>query len=75
MDNNKLESALMTKTEVKDYLRISYGTLEYLMKKEGLPFIKWRRKILFRKKDVDEFLNKSVQSSVTDEKNEKTDDA
>ena len=72
MKDDKVESALMTKEETKEYLRVSNSTLEYLIKKEGLPFIKWRRKLLFRKSDVDEFLDRSVQSFVT---NEKTGDA
>jgi len=68
MEDNKIRPILMTKEEIRKYLRISNSLLEHLMKKEGLPFIKWRRKILFRKSDVDEFLDRSVQSFVTNEK-------
>ena len=64
MGEKKPESNLLTKEETLEYLRISKTTLEYLIKKEGLPFIKWRRKLLFRKSDLDKFLDQSVQSLV-----------
>jgi excisionase family DNA binding protein len=67
MGDKKVESNLLTKEETLEYLRISKTTLEYLIKEEGLPFIKWRRKLLFRKSDLDKFLDQSVQSLVGDE--------
>jgi len=38
------------------YLRISPGTLDKLVKKHELPCIKLERKVLFRKTDVDTWL-------------------
>ena len=67
MGDKKIESNLLTKEETLEYLRISKTTLEYLIKEEGLPFIKWRRKLLFRKSDLDKFLDQSVQSLVGDD--------
>ena len=67
MGEKKPESNLLTKEETLEYLRISKTTLEYLIKKEGLPFIKWRRKLLFRKSDLDKFLDQSVQSLVVND--------
>jgi excisionase family DNA binding protein len=47
---------LLTRKDVMEYLRISHGTLDKLMKTGDLPFIKLERKLLFRKKDVDAWL-------------------
>ena len=38
------------------YLRISPGTLDKLVKKHELPCIKLERKVLFRKNDVEAWL-------------------
>jgi excisionase family DNA binding protein len=50
----------MTKTECQEYLRISKSSLEKLVK-EGLPRIKLDRKVIFRKIDVDKWLERKVQ--------------
>lgn len=50
----------MTKAECQEYLRISKSSLEKLVK-EGLPRIKLDRKVLFRKADVDGWLEGKVQ--------------
>lgn len=47
---------LLTKKDVQEYLQVSHGTLDKLMKEKALPYIKLERKVLFRKKDIDEFL-------------------
>lgn len=47
---------LMTKKEVQEYLKISHGTLYILMKRGAFPYIKLDRKVLFRKRDIDAFL-------------------
>jgi len=50
----------MTKVECQEYLRISKSSLEKLVK-EGLPRIKLDRKVIFRKVDVDRWLERKVQ--------------
>jgi excisionase family DNA binding protein len=50
----------MTKAECQEYLRISKSSLEKLVK-QGLPRIKLERKVLFRKDDVDRWLERKVQ--------------
>ena len=50
----------MTKAECQEYLRISKSSLEKLVK-QGLPRIKLERKVLFRKADVDKWLERKVQ--------------
>jgi excisionase family DNA binding protein len=50
------EEKLLTREEVMDYLRISKASLYRLMKQKAFPYIKFERKVLFRKKDIDEFL-------------------
>jgi excisionase family DNA binding protein len=51
---------LMTKVEVREYLRLSRGTLDRLMKKRDIPFIKLEKRVLFRKSDIDAFLKKHL---------------
>ena len=51
---------LLTRAEVMEYLRISRGTLDRLMKKREIPFIKLDQKVLFRKRDIDAFLEKRL---------------
>lgn len=43
-----------------EYLRISRGTLDRLMKNRALPFIKLEKKVLFRRRDIDAFLEKHL---------------
>lgn len=50
----------MTKAECQEYLRISKSSLEKLVK-EGLPRIKLDRKVIFRKSDVDHWLERKIQ--------------
>jgi len=47
---------LMTKSEVMDYLRISHQTLHRLMKQFAFPYIKMDRKVLFKKSEIDAYL-------------------
>jgi excisionase family DNA binding protein len=48
--------ALLTKTEVEEYLRISHMTLQNLMKNHGLPFIKLGKRVLFRRSEIEAYL-------------------
>lgn len=50
----------MTKAECQEYLRISKSSLEKLVK-AGLPRIKLDRKVIFRKVDVDRWLESKVR--------------
>jgi excisionase family DNA binding protein len=54
------EQNLLTKAELMEYLRISRGTVDKLMKKHELPFIKLEKKVLFRLKDVDRWLESKL---------------
>jgi excisionase family DNA binding protein len=47
---------LMTIKQMTEYLQISRRTLNNLMKKNGLPYIKLERRVLFRRSEVDKFL-------------------
>lgn len=47
----------LTKKDLMVYLKISRTTVDRLMK-EGLPHIKLDRRVLFRKEDVDSFLER-----------------
>jgi len=50
------EGDLLTKEEVRRLLRISRGTLDLMMKRKELPYVKLQRRVLFRKQDIDKFL-------------------
>lgn len=39
-----------------EYLRISHGTLDKIIKKREIPYIKLERKVLFKKSDIDAWL-------------------
>jgi excisionase family DNA binding protein len=57
------KDVLMSKKEVQEYLKISHGTLYLLMKRRAFSYIKLDRKVLFRKKDIDAFLeSKTVRA-------------
>ena len=47
---------LFTKKDVLELLKISTATLDRIMKKKEIPYIKLERKVLFRKSDIDKFL-------------------
>lgn len=51
-----MKRELITKAELIDYLRISKRTLDKLMKTGDLPYIKLSRRVLFKREDVDAFL-------------------
>jgi excisionase family DNA binding protein len=46
---------LLSQKEVLEYLGISSETLLKL-RKEGLPYLKLRKRVLFRKSDIESFL-------------------
>ena len=54
-----METEYLTKTEVLAYLKVSRTIVEKLMR-QGLPHIKLDRRVLFRKKDIDAFLEKRL---------------
>ena len=45
-----------TKPELMELLRISKGTLDKIMRKREIPYIKLERKVLFKKADIDAWL-------------------
>lgn len=54
-DSPNMADDLITKDDLMAYLRISRATVGRLMER-GLPYIKLERRVLFRKADVDAFL-------------------
>jgi excisionase family DNA binding protein len=51
-----MESGLLMKEDVEAYLRIGRRTLDRLIKAREIPFIKLGRRVLFKKADVDAWL-------------------
>jgi len=54
------KSDLLTREQLMEYLQISKGTLYKLMRRKAFPYIKLERKVLFRKKDIDKFLESKI---------------
>jgi len=53
------EDRLLTKKEVLEYLRVSRATLDRSLMKE-IPYIKLGKRVLFRKSDIDAYLEKKT---------------
>ena len=56
-----MESEYLTKKDLSAYLKISPATVNRLMA-QGLPHIKLDRRVLFRKADVDNWLESKIVS-------------
>jgi excisionase family DNA binding protein len=54
-----MESEYLTKKELLAYLKVSRTIIEQLMR-QGLPHIKLDRRVLFRKADVDKFMESKL---------------
>jgi excisionase family DNA binding protein len=55
-----MEKAFLTKKELGEYLSISHGTVDKLMATKQIPFIKVGKKVLFRKADVDRWVESKI---------------
>lgn len=51
---------LLTKKEVAELLRSSIATVDRLMRSKKVKYLKLEKKVLFRKKDIDAFLEKRL---------------
>jgi excisionase family DNA binding protein len=51
-----METEFLTKKELEKFLRISHGMVDKLMKTRQISFIKIGKKVLFRKADVEAWL-------------------
>jgi len=57
MDKSKAsKDILLTRKELMDYLRIKPSTLRKLMLRNEFPYFKLERRVLFRKDDIDKWL-------------------
>jgi excisionase family DNA binding protein len=55
-----MEKQLLTIAELQDYLSISRTTVFKLMKTKRIKYAKVGRRVLFRKSDIDDFIQKSI---------------
>ena len=54
-------SPLMTTAEVANYTRLSVETLRYFRQRdEGPPFAKLGRRVMYRRRDVDAWIESSI---------------
>ncbi len=51
-----MDKEILTKKELMEYVRISRGTADKLMKSRELPYMKIGKKVLFKRADVDRWL-------------------
>jgi len=51
------ESILLTKAEAAEYLHLSLATIDRLIKSRDLPHIKVGKKVLFRIRDLEAFID------------------
>jgi excisionase family DNA binding protein len=51
---------LMDKAGLLEYLKISRATLQKLMAAKAFPYIKFGRRVLFRKADIDKWLESKM---------------
>ena len=51
-----MDSSILTKKELSNYIKCSVGMIDNLMK-EDLPYIKLGRNVKFKKEDIDLYLN------------------
>ena len=57
MDKHKApQDVLLTRSELMEYLKIKQGTLRKLMLRNEFPYFKLERRVLFRKSDIDKWL-------------------
>jgi len=57
MDKHKApQDVLLTRSELMEYLKIKQGTLRKLMLRNEFPYFKLERRVLFRKFDIDKWL-------------------
>jgi len=69
-EEEKLKSDLLTKIEAQEYLRVSRSTLDWLIKTGKIPVLKLRRRLFIRQRDIEKFIEESVQPLVPDIKKE-----
>lgn len=55
----KMDAEYLSKKDLMAYLSIGLATVGRLMK-QGLPYVKLERKVLFRKMDVDEYMERHL---------------
>jgi excisionase family DNA binding protein len=55
-----MEKQLLTIAELQEYLSISRTTVFNLMKAKRIKYARVGRRVLFRKSDIDDFIQKSI---------------
>jgi excisionase family DNA binding protein len=55
-----MEKQLLTIAELQEYLSISRTTVFKLMKAKRIKYARVGRRVLFRKSDIDDFIQKSI---------------
>ena len=58
--DSPISSEYLTKDQLVQYLKLSRPTINRLMKQRAFPFIKLERRVLFRKADIDRFLESKL---------------
>lgn len=62
--NSLNPSERLTRREIKEQYKVSYGTIHNLMNKDKLPYSKVGRKTLFLRKDVESCFGPNASSNL-----------
>ncbi|HOX59356.1 MAG TPA: helix-turn-helix domain-containing protein [Candidatus Paceibacterota bacterium] len=56
------DDEMMSRQELADWLKVCVGAIDRYCRKEKLPFIKVGRRVLFRRRDVERWLEKRLKN-------------
>ncbi len=62
--NNHDDEKYLSKHEVADFLRKSIPTINNYMKREGMPYYRVGRSVLFRENEVNEWVSRHERTKV-----------
>jgi excisionase family DNA binding protein len=68
LENNGATRPVFNTKQAAEYLGLSTTTLERLRSSYEIPFVRLGGRVVYRRKDLDWFINSNVVSSVNDER-------
>lgn len=67
MELEKVTRTTLTMKETAEYLGVSYWLVIQLVKRKQIPCSRVGGKVLFRKEELDKYLNEKEKASITNE--------
>ena len=68
LENNGANRPVFNTKEAAKYLSVSTTTMERMRSDYKIPFVRLGGRVVYRRKDLDQFIEDSVVSSVNDER-------